>query len=96
MLKMPYILYIDIKSNEQHQQEITGLTSLKVRGTSMVGLIMICLLSEMLHIKNISDEMASFVCLKKQPQFALTKLNMQTMCSTIFSGKTTRAYYCSL
>jgi hypothetical protein len=41
----------------------------------------------MLHIKNISDEMASFVCLEKQPQSALKMLNMQTMCSSIFRGK---------
>jgi hypothetical protein len=27
-LKMSYIHYIDIKSNEQRQQEIAGLTSL--------------------------------------------------------------------
>jgi hypothetical protein len=26
--KLPYIHYIDIKNNEQHQQEIAGLTSL--------------------------------------------------------------------
>ncbi len=39
--------------------------------------------------------MASFVCLEKQPQSALKILNMQTMCRSIFSGKTTRAY-CSL
>ncbi len=38
----------------------------------------------MLHIKNISDEKASFVFfLEKQPQSAL----MQTMCSSIFAGK---------
>jgi hypothetical protein len=35
MLKMPNIHYIDVKSNEQHQQDITGLTSLKVSGTSL-------------------------------------------------------------
>ena len=28
MLKMPHIHYIDVKSNEQRQQEVTGLTSL--------------------------------------------------------------------
>ncbi len=39
--------------------------------------------NDMLHIKNINDEMASFVCLEKQPQSAL----MQTMCSSIFAGK---------
>jgi hypothetical protein len=33
MLKMPYIHYKDVKSNEQRQQEITGLTSLKDSGT---------------------------------------------------------------
>jgi hypothetical protein len=33
----------------------------------------------MLHIKNISDEIASFVCLEKQPQSALKMLNMQTL-----------------
>jgi hypothetical protein len=38
----------------------------------------------MLHMKNISDEMASFVCLEKQPQSTLKMLNMQTMCSSIF------------
>ncbi len=32
---MPYIHYIDVKSNEQCQQEITILTSLKVSGTSL-------------------------------------------------------------
>ncbi len=31
MLKMPYIHYIDVKSNEQRQKEVTGLT---VSGTS--------------------------------------------------------------
>jgi hypothetical protein len=41
----------------------------------------------MLHVKNISDKMASFVCLEKQPQSALKMLNMQTMCSSIFRGK---------
>jgi hypothetical protein len=35
----------------------------------------------------ISDEMASFVCLEKQPQSALKMLNMQTMCSSIIGGK---------
>ncbi len=49
----------------------------------------------MLHIKNISDEITSFICLEKQPQSALKMLNMQTMRSSIFGGKTTRAY-CSL
>ena len=39
--------------------------------------------------------MASLVCLEKQPQSALKMLNVQTMCSSIFGGKTTRAY-CSL
>jgi hypothetical protein len=38
----------------------------------------------MLHIKNIGDEIASFVCLEKQPQSALKMINMQTMCSSIF------------
>ena len=49
----------------------------------------------MLHIKNIGDKMASFICLEKQPQSALKMLNMQTMCSSIFGGKATWAY-CSL
>ncbi len=34
--------------------------------------------------------MASFVSLEKQPQSAVKILNMQTMCSSIFGGKTTR------
>jgi hypothetical protein len=33
--QMPYIHYIDIKSNEQCQQEIAGLTSLVDSGTSL-------------------------------------------------------------
>ncbi len=42
---MPYIHYIDVKSNEQRQQEITGLTSLyKSAGhpCSLACLIVIC------------------------------------------------------
>ncbi len=35
MLKMPYIHYMDVKSNEQCEQDITGLTSLKFSGTSL-------------------------------------------------------------
>jgi len=41
----------------------------------------------MLHIKEKSDKMASFVSLKKQPQPAMKMLNIQTMCSSIFGGK---------
>jgi hypothetical protein len=41
----------------------------------------------MLHKKNISDKMASFVCLEKQPQSALKMLNMQAMCCSTFAGK---------
>ncbi len=55
---------------------------------------MTCSLLDVTH-KEISDEMASFVCLEQQPQSALKMLNMQTMCSSILGGKTTRAY-CSL
>jgi hypothetical protein len=36
MLKMPDIHNIDVESNEQRQQDITGLTSLKVSGTSLL------------------------------------------------------------
>jgi hypothetical protein len=43
----------------------------------------------MLNIKNITDEMASFVSLELQPQSAVKMLNMQTMCSSIFGGKIT-------
>jgi hypothetical protein len=46
----------------------------------------------MLNIKNIIDEMASFVSLEKQPQSAVKMLNMQTMCSSIFGGKTTKGF----
>ena len=52
MLKMPKIHYIDVKSDEQHQQDITVLKSLEVSGTSLACLIMICSYW-MLHIKNI-------------------------------------------
>jgi hypothetical protein len=34
--------------------------------------------------------MAAFVSLEKQPQSAVKVLNMQTMCSSIFGGKTTK------
>jgi hypothetical protein len=41
----------------------------------------------MLHIKNISEEMASFVCLEKQPQSAL-KMKICRQCAAVFlAGK---------
>jgi hypothetical protein len=50
MLKMPYIHYIDVKSNEQHQQEITGLTYKSVEHPcSLACLIMICSLLDVTH-----------------------------------------------
>jgi hypothetical protein len=87
MLKMPYIHYIDVKSNEQSQQEITGLTSLQVTGTSLACLIMICSLVDVTH-KEHKWRNGFFLCLEKEPQ-----LNIQTMCSRIFGGKTTTVHY---
>jgi hypothetical protein len=46
----------------------------------------------MLNIKNISNEMASFVSLEKQPQSAVKMLNMQTMWAVFSAGKQQRAY----
>jgi hypothetical protein len=41
-------------------------------------------------MKNITDEMASFVSLELQLQSAAKMLNMQTMCSSIFGRKITK------
>ncbi len=54
MLKIPNTHYIDVKSNEQQQQDITVLTSLKVSGTSQTCLIVICSILDVTYcIKNI-------------------------------------------
>jgi hypothetical protein len=59
MLKMPKIHYIDVKSDEQRQQDITVLKSLEVSGPSLACLIIICSLLDVTH-KEHNDEMASF------------------------------------
>ena len=46
----------------------------------------------MLHIKNIINEMASFDVLKSSLSLYYD-IDIQTMRSTIFGGKTTKAYY---
>ena len=98
MLKMPFIHYIDVKSTVMNSVSRKSLDWHPYKSAghpcSLACPIVICSLLDVTHkdIKNISDEMASFVCLEKQPQSALKMLNMQTMCS---SGKTIRAY-CSL
>jgi hypothetical protein len=63
MLKMPKIHYIDVKSDEQCQQDITVLKSLEVSGTSLACLIMICSLLDVTHREN-NDKMASFAVYK--------------------------------
>ena len=60
---MPKTHYIDVKSDEQCQQDITVLKSLEVSGTSLACLIMICSLLDVTH-KEHNDEMATFVILK--------------------------------
>jgi hypothetical protein len=59
MFKMPKIHYIDVKSDDQGQQDITVLKSLEVSGTSLACLIMICSLLDVAH-KEHNVEMASF------------------------------------
>jgi hypothetical protein len=49
MLKMPKTHYIDVKSDEQCQQDITVLKSLEVSGTSLACLIMIRSLLDVTH-----------------------------------------------
>jgi hypothetical protein len=49
----------------------------------------------MLHIKNTSDEMASFLVLKSNLGLHKVVEYTETMCSSIFGGKTTKTY-CSL
>jgi hypothetical protein len=42
MLKMQYIYYIDVKSNEQRQQEVAGLTSLCQRDIPVPWPVLLC------------------------------------------------------
>ncbi len=46
---MPKTHYIDVKSDEQCQQDITELKSLEVSGTSLACLLMICSSLDVTH-----------------------------------------------
>jgi hypothetical protein len=59
MLKMPKIHYIDVKSDEQRQKDITVLKSLEVSGTSLSCLIMICSFLDVTHREH-NDKMDFF------------------------------------
>jgi hypothetical protein len=65
MLKMPYIHYIDVKSNEHFQQDITGLSCLIMICSLVSGLVPVLPIYyiDVEHNEH-DDEMASVIVIE--------------------------------